>query len=369
MINGLENLLENSRLPGLPELREFLNGYLGGEDLAGHLVEAQTLQPRGQRVFRLRFLLNGVPRSIVIKRLRPEIGRRNEFVCRRWLPAVGLERGGPIFLGTVAARDGAWVWHVYDDLGSWELDPREPDRPRVEAAINLISQLHLRFAQHALLGEVRLYGGDLGGHFCRANVQDAIMALEPWRPSPEHQWVRDRLLTRLERFKAELPQRLEALAELGGPETLLHGDLWAINVFVMPTGDGTAAASIQADAREEKPAKKWNARLIDWDHAAAGPVTYDLSTFLLRFPARHRHWILELYRQAMSSAGLCLPPAALLNSLFETHEYSRFANRIIWPAIALVVDEAEWGVAELIEIDKWFEQFQPVLTRESEAKI
>jgi hypothetical protein len=55
-----------------------------------------------------------------------------------------------------------------------------------------------------------------------------------------------------------------------------------------------------------------------------------------------------------------LPDVKTLNLLFETHEYARFANRIIWPAIALVMDRGEWGIEALAEIDQWFEQLQPV---------
>jgi fructosamine-3-kinase len=32
--------------------------------------------------------------------------------------------------------------------------------------------------------------------------------------------------------------RAQALAESGGPETLLHGDLWTVNTFVMTTPRG-----------------------------------------------------------------------------------------------------------------------------------
>ena len=103
------------------------------------------------------------------------------------------------------------------------------------------------------------------------------------------------------------------------------------------------------------------ARLIDWDHTAVGPASYDLSTFLLRFPSEHRRWVLDLYRKAVAGAGRYLPGERELNRLFETHEYARFANRIIWPAIALVMEHAAWGVEELAEIDRWFGQFEPVL--------
>ena len=68
----------------------------------------------------------------------------------------------------------------------------------------------------------------------------------------------------------------------------------------------------------------------------------------------------------VSGPGWQLPSADALNALFETHEYARFANRIIWPAIALAVDRADWGWAELAQVESWFEQFTPVLSDCSE---
>ena len=353
MIEGLETLLEGKGQPGLTELRELLQELLTRQDGTGCFLDHQSLRRRTQGVYRVRFAINGQTRSVVIKRLEPEIARRNELVAKRWLPAVGLDGSGPPLLGSVAARSGVCVWHVYDDLGSCELGPREidrePDRERLGAAVEVIAQMHTRFAGHALLGEVRLRGGDLGIHFYERNVRDAASALRAWQPPTAQRALRDRLLVRLDTLLGELPQRAEALAELGGPETLLHGDLWAINVFVIPTASGPCT------------------RLIDWDHVAVGPATYDLSTFLLRFSAPHRPGVLERYREAVARGGWRLPGTQELNLLFETHEYARFANRIIWPAIALVMDHAEWGVEELAEIERWFDQVQPVLAGENEV--
>ena len=340
MIDGLEKILEGGGQPGLAELRELLQELLGGRDVAGCFIGQDTLPSRAQRVFRLRFGINGQTRSVVIKRLKPAIARRNELVAQRWLPVIGLSETGPPLLGSVAARSGGRVWHVYEDLGPWELDPRQADYERVRAAIELIARMHTRFARHALLGDVRLHGGGLGIHFYEANVRDAIYGLEGWQPPATQRALRDRLLGRLYKLREEGPRRAQAEAD---PETLLHGDLWAINVFVIPTVDGL------------------HARLIDWDHAAVGPASYDLSTFLLCFPALHRTWVYDLYRRAVAGDGWRMPAERDLNLLFETHEYARFANRIIWPAIALVMDRAAWGVEELAMIDGWFEQFEPVL--------
>lgn len=350
MIKGLDKVLESHGQPGLTELRGLLQELLGGGEAAGRLIEEETLQPRALRVFRLRFAINGQTRQVVVKRLKPEIARRSELVAGRWLPAVGMRDNGPALLGSVAEPSGNCVWHVYDDLGPCELDVTRIDREKVKAAIKLVARLHMQFARHPLLGEARLHGCDLGIHFYAANVRDAIYALEACQPSPQQAPLRDGLLQRLSRLRQELPQRAQALETWGGPETLLHGDLWHINIFVIPTDNGL------------------HVRLIDWDHASVGPASYDLSTFLLRLPAQERSWVLDVYRDETSCAGWYLPPPQMFNLLFETAEYARLANRIIWPAIALVQDRATWAWESLAEIDQWFEDLASVLPCETEMQ-
>jgi len=354
MIERLENLLDGSEQPGGVELRRRLGELLGGSAVAGRLIEQQQLPSRHPRVYRLRFASDGQERSLVVKRLEPAIAQRNDLVTRRWLPAIGLGGHGPTLLGAAAEPGGQYIWHVYEDLGDWALDANNPDPARVRAAVEVIAQVHTRFAGHPLLPECRLYGGDLGMPFFESNVRDAIRSLEWLRPprvalSSEQRALRDRLLTRLNLLLEEQPARAQALAELGGVETLLHGDLWTTNTFVIPAGGA------------------YRARLIDWDHAGVGPFTYDLSTFLLRFPAQSRTWILGLYRDSVSAAGWRVPSGRDLNLVFGTAEYARFANRIIWPAIALVQEQADWGFGELAEIEGWFEDSQPVLPEVTES--
>jgi thiamine kinase-like enzyme len=135
--------------------------------------------------------------------------------------------------------------------------------------------------------------------------------------------------------------------ELGGPETLLHGDLWTINTLVIPGSQGLEA------------------RLVDWDRAGVGPVAYDVSTFLYRFPADRRHSIWNEYHCALNRAGWRLPEPADLNLLFETAECARYANRIIWPATALVSEAPEsGGHDELSQVLSWFESLEPVFPNE-----
>jgi hypothetical protein len=351
MIEGIERVLEKSGLPGLAELQQLLDELLGGSGGVQRIIDQQTLQPRGQRVVRLRFAGDGLIRSVIVKRLKPEIATVNELVVRRWLPAIGLYNAGPPLLGSVTARSGECSWHVYDDLGPWEIDPQAPDQTPVNLAVELIAQLHTRFAGHALLGEVRLHGGDLGIRFYEANVNDALNALRGLQPSANKAGLVQRLIDRLSDLRADLSRRAEALARVAEYETVLHGDLWAINIFAIPYGQG------------------WQIRLIDWDHAAVGPPTYDLSTFLLRFPMETRLGILRLYRECVGRAGWRLPSLEDLNLLFETHEYARIANRVIWPAIAKGVDGAQWGWDELAEVERWFEDFQPVLLVREELRV
>jgi hypothetical protein len=298
-------------------------------------------------VYRLRCTMNGTARSFVGKRLDPNIARRNELVARRWLPAVGLGDSGPPLLAVAAEPDASSVWHLYEDLGDCGLDlVGDPDRFR--QAVAAIARIHTRFAGHALIPECRLWGGDLGINFYAASVRDAITSLEAVRARKQRLGLErlslcDRLLARLASLADEHEARAEALHRHGGPETLLHGDLWPMNVMVCGNG------------------RKMRARLIDWDHAAVGPVSYDLSTFLYRLPNRDRMAILRLYEEEVGCAGWRLPSGAELNVMFETAELARIANRVIWPALAAREDDADWAFAELEEVERWFEQLTPIL--------
>src|SRR5947209_16994616 len=160
MVNGLDNLLEGSGEPGLNELRQSLRELFGADPC--RLIDQRKLASRRSRVYRVRIETGCEVRSVVIKRLEPGIALRNQFVARRWLPAIGLGESGPALMGVAAERNGRCVWHVYEDLGDWELSASAPGRERVKAAVELIAQIHMRFAGHLLLPECRMYGGDLG---------------------------------------------------------------------------------------------------------------------------------------------------------------------------------------------------------------
>ncbi len=345
MIEALSNLLEGSDQTGVSELATLLRVVVGRHC---RLVEQVGLQANDCRVFRLRFEPKSRHQCLVVKRLRPAIAQRNEAVVQRWLPAVGLGENSPRLLGVAAERSGKCIWHVYQDLGPWALDTRCPVPERVKVAVDLIVKLHTRFCHHPLLAEVRLEGGDLGFPFFSANIRDALCCLKSLHPpavelSGGCAALRQRLLERLADLSEQQTWRAELLAENGGPETLLHGDLWTSNVFVRPV-----AGSFRA----------W---LIDWDRAAVGPVSYDLSAFLMRFPRQARHSILAYYFTAVSGSGWQVPSEGDLNRLFETAELARITNMILWPAISLVRYATGWEWERLAEIEQWLGNMQPVL--------
>jgi len=155
--------------------------------------------------------------------------------------------------------------------------------------------------------------------------------------------VGSRLLERLYSLLEVAPSRVRIMEDVGGPDTLLHGDLCPKNVFVTATDSGP------------------HARLLDWDHVGVGSSSYDISTFLYQSPLEERPSLLRRYRAAVERAGYRLPADSELNQLFYTAETARGASCVIWPAMALLNDDAQWGAAELMEIDRWFATLRPPL--------
>jgi hypothetical protein len=332
---------------GPAELLDLVRESLGTDGATVRVAERRQL---ASGVHRLRLEVGGISRSVVIKCSDSAMARRNRLVATRWLPAVGMEHSGPPLLGIAAERNGERVWQLYDDLGDCILNERTPDAAHVGAVVEVIAQLHTRFAEHLLLAECRLWGTDFGIQWHASNVGDAVRALEHLlAPAldlhPEQAAVRDHLLEILRGLLAEREERTQLLADHGGPETLLHGDLWPKNAVVHATANGL------------------HTRLIDWDRVGVGPISYDLSTFLSRFPAGDREWILDAYRRLLASAGWSLPTPAVLNRLFSTAECARLANRVIWPAIAVAQGDADrdWAFGELTSLARWLTEMRPLL--------
>ena len=339
-VTGIARMRPAGPDPRLARLRRVVRTAL--QDPACEVVGVEPLE---RRALRLHLAAHTGARTVVAKRLDPLQARRTEQLAGRWLPACDLAANGPGLLGASATSHGRWVWHLYQDLGPASLVGREADAAAVEAVVHLVARLHSRFAAHPLLAEVRPFGSfDIS--YYRANLIDALRALAALAGaglSAEQAALRDRLAARLQRLLADAPRRARALEAWGGPETLLHGDLWTSNAFALRTASGVEP------------------RLIDWDRAGVGPMSHDLSAFLLRFPRPQRPRLVELYAGALENEAWRLPSPPRLNLLFETAELARYANRVIWPAIAIARDRAAWGFPELAAVEGWFEALEPVL--------
>jgi Phosphotransferase enzyme family len=324
------------------ELETRLEEVLGGRSL--RIVVQEQLKTD---VHRLLVDIDGRERLLVVKRSDPAVARRGWLVARRWLPAVDLEGLGPPLLGLAADTDGGGTWQVYEDLPGRPLSTDPPVDGEVEVAIDAIARVHTAFAEHRLLRECRLWGGDRGIYFYSANLRDAVIALgslELDSRGAEAIDARDALLDRIGELQEEEPERAQILRAVGGPETLLHGDLWPSNAIVISNGDGTSV------------------RLIDWDEAGAGPIWFDLSTFLLRFDSSRRGWILNAYGRAIDRlAGWLVPPEHELNVILETAAYSRLASLLVWSVAAADESESEWLLERLTAMCEWLDAVKPVL--------
>ncbi|UCG22970.1 MAG: aminoglycoside phosphotransferase family protein [Chloroflexota bacterium] len=349
MIADLERFTGDDKGLEAPALRDLLGRLIDSEQGGGQLVKVEKLKAH---VYRLHYQIGKQSRAMVVKRLDPDVAQRNRLVVQRWLPAGGMAGSAPRLLGMAPEADGQATWLALEDLGGRTLESQKGRRSSVQKAVESIARLHKRFAEHPLLAEVRLWGGELGMPFYASNVRDAQRCIEAIRTpavvlKPEHRALRERLLERLDQLEATRPQRAELLQRAGGSETLLHGDLWISNVFVLQ-------AKVEPIVR-----------FIDWDHAAVGPVSYDLSTFLLRFPEGERSWIVDSYLDAVADLGWPRLSVSLWNQLFETAELSRITNRLIWPALAILDGDTSWGFDALSEIETWFNALRPVLSEDS----
>ncbi len=341
----LDHLLRAADPSGVPELRAVL------AELLRPIASARFVEDRmiwRSRVHRARFVIDDVERSLILKRLPLDRAHREQLVLRRWLPQLGLSAHGSPLLGVAAAPGGECIWHVYEDLGPQALDAQKPDAGQILAAVQLLARLHVRSATCGFLGECREFGVDLGAGFLRAGIADSWRALAEIRSrasdlDQSQRLLFDRLLERLCVLRAEEPDRTRVLLEHGGPEVLLHGDLWTCNIFGMPS-----AADLPV-------------RFIDWDHAGVGYASYDLSALLLRFPLRERNGILASYAEQVAQAGWRLPDHSTLNALFASAETARLVSAVLWPALAFLDHGAGWAVARLAEVESWFDQLGPVL--------
>ncbi|PYS05429.1 MAG: hypothetical protein DMG12_07705 [Acidobacteria bacterium] len=339
----LHDLLAGAGEVGVRELRDAL-GDLCSDAKTARITAQQKL--RRPHIYRIEIADDGVTRSVIVKRLSPEIAQRNERVVREWLPAVGLEDAGPPLLGVAAERTGQCVWHIYRDLGDCSLAGADPtdgvteldvgflskpafdsDPERLYDAVATIARIHARFAEHPLLAECRLFGRDLGSHLFTTTLRDGLLGLRALdaigiKIPYERRVLLVRLRQRLELLLQEQPHRMQLLADFGGPATLLHG-----------------------------------------------AISYDLSNFLAHFPRAERQSILDAYIRCLEELGWRFTPGADWNLLFDTAECARLANTVVWRVVALTKGQTDWPFDDLVLLDEWFDKLEPVLPPQTKEAV
>lgn len=319
---------------------------------------------RGQ-VYRVRVKDGDGTASVIAKRFRPEKGALEQRVLVEWLPAKGLGWVSPRLLGVSAKVDGR-VWHLYEDVGRRTIDQlhgeplaesiriergfmtplgSSPDPGLIHAAMVTIASVHAAFADHERLNEYRRAGQPHGATFYRESIVRARTALTAAAPSLRRadRSLLDGLFARLDRLAGEQAARLSHLAEVGGSDTLLHGDFSIRNTLIV--GDG--------DARE--------GRLIDWDRAGVGPVSEDISVFLAQLPPEVRSEALATYLAAYVDGANAGRSVDDWNRLFETAELARLASCIVGPAHLVAERPTQWAVGSLQAVEDWFEGLRPLL--------
>ena len=287
---------------------------------------------------------DGTIRSLILKWSDAAVARRCALVTQRWLRAAGLEDLGPRLVAVVTQPDGERAWHVYEELPGRPLSTAPPVKAEVEAVMNAIARVHTTFADHPMLPECRLWGGDRGRHFYSSNLRDAVVALRSLDPETDRELAaREALLERIGELRRREPERALAYAA-GGPDTLLHGDLWPTNTLVREEGHSIGA------------------RLIDWDEASVGPALFDVSTLVLRFDPSYRTELIDSYRHAVARlGGPELPRGGELMQILEATAQARLASLLVWSIAAASKGDSGWLPERLEGIVEWLDAVTPVL--------
>jgi thiamine kinase-like enzyme len=319
-------------------------------------------------LWRLRIDRGGGDVALFAKLMGARDSRIVVAAAHRWLPQAGLERHATPLLGVSDEDPQGRVWHLYEDLGDCTLEirhrgdrvrrrakrgflspgPLGPVMDRTRAAVVTLARLHRTFANQPVLDDCRSVARELGSPFLGDSVRNAIRRLEKLgastdRFAPQHEDARKHLLERLRQLEAEIPWRSAEIAELGGPDTLLHGDVHGGNVLVYREDD------------------EWNVRFIDWAHAGVGPASYDLSNLLLHYDHRDRRTILGWYTAA-AAPDHSWPSDDGWNAIFDTAERSRLACTVAWLTREALETPSDWVFQQLASVESWFARLTPVLT-------
>jgi hypothetical protein len=284
-------------------------------------------------------LVGATPASVVAKRLDPSDAHRCRLLAHDWLPAVGLADACPPLLAVIGGPEQTWTVHTWLDG-----DPLHPYSDRVGEWVDLVATIHTRFAGHPIITEVRHHCRHLGADNLVGLLRDALRALMAVQRHPEQQVsdlvpVVSGLVERVRAAEQQTDHMRTLLHRIGGPDTLLHADLWPQNAVA--TADGL--------------------RLVDWDRMAIGPAIYDLSTLLLQLPPDRRQAAVDHYLNRVVAAGWPHLTTDEIVQLSTMVERARLSTLISWRVLDLqrLPGEAAWAGEQLRAIGQWWDGIDP----------
>lgn len=290
------------------------------------------------------------PASVVVKQVDPAGAHRSRLLARRWLPAVGLADACPPLLATMETLERSWTVHGW--LDGVRLDA-VLDAGHLRRLVDLVAAVHVRSARHPHLAEIRHHCRHLGPDGLAGQLSDAAQALAVVaRESarlPALTTVARELAALVRRERRQASPTLALVRDAGGPDTLLHGDLWPQNALAGAGG----------------------LRLVDWERLAVGPACYDLSILLLRLPPALRRPALDRYRGQVTAAGWPRLTDRQVRDVSVAFERARLATLISWRVLDLLrsPSTAGWVVDQLGLIRTWWGQVElPLAPQERGAR-
>ena len=196
---------------------------------------------------RLRVVVDGWERSLIVKWSDPVVARRSRLVARRWLPAVGLERPG-----AAAARRRRGARTARGHGRSTRTSPvdrcrrtnRSTARSRRRSTRSLAC---IRPSRSTHCSVSAACGAAIAGFTSTPPTSATPSSRFTRSTSIAAARTRSRLATRCSSActasSRQEPERAQVLAAVGGPDTLLHGDLWPTNAIVLiAAATGSACA-------------------------------------------------------------------------------------------------------------------------------
>jgi hypothetical protein len=227
-----------------PSLVEAVRRSTRASVLAAHPLDNR--RKKSPRAYRL--ILDHTFRSVIAKRVPPDVAAYECHLYGEVLPSLGILVASLLAIGPT--QDGSAVWMLFEDLGEERPDPARDDHAELLAA--WLWRLHAAAAPTGL--------PRFDADFYRAELRRCEEILRSWEPQPpgEGRDVRGEALRGVETAATVVDVRAADLTE---GSRLVHGDFQAKNLRIVRIGRAQAVAA------------------FDWEMAGVGHPGVDARVF------------------------------------------------------------------------------------------